>query len=348
MPDHENPAEEEHSLEAADQSSELEKYFADNEDKPSARIYRNLANDPMILEAGRRKKPSYRELLFLASGVVAALDEQIQDREAREQRYRRLDIPLITAPRSEDRSPVPGATPSPNKNEAHWILSYLTLRNVLGVLVVVVTLGSGFFAWWNKDYRSLVAGAEKRSEQLSEQVLELKEQLRTAETSLSTQMADGKRLEGLLGAADDEARDLKQRIATLEEQRDTQASQSTAQTVDLAKELGEAKAHAASLASQLTSANADVERWRDLAKDHERTVETRSTQLGEAEADASEATTQKDKAVIAWNQLIYFLGQHETGGFRSKVEVPTKKVKEQLAELKQYTSEVKGMRRELL
>jgi hypothetical protein len=39
---------------------------------------------------------------------------------------------------------------------------YLTLRNFLAVILTIIGLATGFFAWLNKDYRSIMTAQKDR------------------------------------------------------------------------------------------------------------------------------------------------------------------------------------------
>jgi hypothetical protein len=77
----------------------ISEYFEGRTEKPSARVYNNLASDPMMAEVVRRKRLSYREMTLVVSSVVGALDERIEELEARDGTWRRLrgalNAPLI-------------------------------------------------------------------------------------------------------------------------------------------------------------------------------------------------------------------------------------------------------------
>ncbi|KXJ04364.1 hypothetical protein AC249_AIPGENE18624, partial [Exaiptasia diaphana] len=333
-------------------SGTLSEYFASRGDKASARIYANIATDPVVAEISRRKKLNYREMLLVVSGVVGSLDDKIEELERSVGTWRQvssaMNSPLIAVDRAQPADSISDEVPEQDIDlaEAHWFLKYLTLRNVLGVLVVVLTLSSSFFAFWNKDYRSLIDGAKKRAATAESELLEAKKKIRELEEEKANSGFEIRRLGGLLGAAEDAKEDLRKRNGELESRFTQQVSQSTAQSVDLAKELGDAKALATRFESERDEARRELSRWKGLAQQHERTSGSRATALSAEESKSSTLASERDDAVTAWNQLVGFLGTKKKG-WPAEITVRVSDLETQLSELETFTKKIDGMRRNL-
>ena len=178
-------------------------------DRPSARVYENMKADPVVGEILGRKKVTYREMALVASAVVATLDDHIRKLEERvealepiEQRWKRLgtviNAPLIGGPGAVfngDDDALEGdesnrfseeKAHSASNEESAWFLRYLTLRNILGVLLIVITLSASFFAWYNRDYRSQLSLKDSELTTRRAQVSELT----TERNQLTTQISE--------------------------------------------------------------------------------------------------------------------------------------------------------------
>jgi len=328
----------------------IPEYFASRHGKASARIYANIASDPVIAEVTKRKKLNYREMLLVGGGVVGALDDRIQELEARDGSWRRLtgaiNAPLLLSAPSSDSKDIDDKEPEIDPAETQWFLKYLTLRNVLGSLVVVISLAAGFFAWWNQDYRSMIDGSEKRAKKLAEEVLKKDQEIRTLQEQQRTQATEISSIEGLLKGVQDAKKKAENRVAKLESQRDKQAASTNAVSVDLAKELGDAKGAVAEFETKFANERVESKRWKKLAGQHEKTAKERSEQLAIADRRASEAVASKDKTVDAWNQLLFFLEQEKEPLGRN-IQFKTKALEEQLKELERYSAGINGMRQSL-
>ena len=124
------------------------------QEKPSTRIYRNLASDPIVKAVLAKKKPSYREMIFVTTTIVAALDKEVEIANSEIERLRPAADRLAFA-RDVWNRPIFGDT---NKRaekladdksneelriEASWVLKYLSLRNVCGVFISLIVLAAG-------------------------------------------------------------------------------------------------------------------------------------------------------------------------------------------------------------
>jgi hypothetical protein len=192
----------------------------DTEDsKPSSQLYRQLFSDPMFNYLTTRRKLTHRELLLVASTVVSSLDKELIQLRKSAERMARLrsfvNAPLLESVKQSTSKDTAGeAGPSPA--EAQWFLHYLSLRNVLGALVIALSLSGGFFAWWNQDYRSLldarkerVVELEKANNSFAKTILERDKELLSLRGRLGA-------AEGRLQGAEDQAGRLQSSLAKLQ------------------------------------------------------------------------------------------------------------------------------------
>jgi len=321
----------------------LARYFETRDGKPSARIYRNLGSDPVMAEIIRRKQPTYRELLMMVSAIVAALDERVEELEARERGWDRagyiLNLPIF----AKGSPPTDGATdggadPVPDASEPAWILKYVTLRNVLAVLLVVVTSGAGFFAWWNADYRSLLAGSKQRVESLTKEADQLRFDVSRAEQRERDKDAELTRMRQRAEAAEQKQEALQKRLDDQQKERETKAE--TAQD-KMAAELEQLRTRVASMESDVSTQKKSADEWQGNYKKQEELFRGKVDSFVALQTQQAKTSLERDSAVNAWNDLLEFLGRNRTHGL---VSIRIEHVEERLRQLaSQYTESVKGM-----
>lgn len=154
----------------------LEEVFLSNEDKPSARIYKNLASSPVIHEILKRKKKlSYSDMALISSSIVASLDDQIETLEKKQKVAEKvagfINEPLFVKQSTDNDNANTQHESKPDElREQHWFLKYLTLRNILAITFIVVTSGASFFSWYNQDYKSQIGLKNGEIKELQEKL----------------------------------------------------------------------------------------------------------------------------------------------------------------------------------
>lgn len=126
-----------------------------NRESYSSRVLRNLARNPMYRpKKGKDGAPSDREMLTVATTLLAAADERIS---VLERKALVFNAPLFHAPM------LPGqADDVADKREASWLLKYLTLRNFGGVMVVLIGAIWAVFTWYSADKGAQLTIANQR------------------------------------------------------------------------------------------------------------------------------------------------------------------------------------------
>lgn len=332
------------------EDSSLERYFEQREGRPSSRIYRNLATDPVMRELASRKKLSYREMLIIVNGVVSALDDQISRLERFAGPWRQVssvvNAPLFaatqSAPKNSKRDPLRADHEPENLAEARWILRHLTLRNFASVVVVVIGLAAGLFAFINKDHRSIIADSKLAVERSQDELLVANEQIRELQTQVEIKAGEALALENRLGAADDRIERLEERIAGLQRSKDEQVESKSQIQMDLTTELGDARTRIARLEESLRSQTTETEHWKNAATGFQKTADKRGGDLTAEERRSSTFRTERDQAVSAWNQLLTFLGSRKEGRVWKSLKLGD--LEAHLRTLEPTTSTVDGMR----
>jgi hypothetical protein len=332
----------------ADDALTLTEYFSIRSTRHSARIYNNLASDPVIGELSKRKKLNYRETLLIVSTVVASLDDEIRRLQEFEKRWEgfrsAMNAPLLAAPVKELKE---GEAPPPPA-EPNWFLRYLTLRNVLGVLVVVISLSAGFFAWLNKDYRSLLDGRDKRLSDAQQEITRISTEKNTTEGLLTQEKATSQRLnserasfESRLTATEDANKKLANDFKELQ---DSKLKQLTADV----KVTAEAQAKAVSLQRDLDAqikktdeATKSVEFWKgELEKERSKVV-AKTTEANTKAEESRKISTQLEASTDAWNSLVDFLTNNTN---RKELQLTRKDLSDHLKTLERYTGQIREMR----
>jgi len=327
----------------------LTNYFEARQEKMSAKIYRNLTLDPVVSVIFRRKEPTYRELVLVVSTVVSALDNRIEELEKSTRPWDRLsntlNAPLLSAKPVEESKKeakdegVKGEEES-DSHEAKWLLKYLTLRNLGGALLTVLTLSTGFFAFINRDYRSLLDARDKRIEDLAEELKVREGALEQTKEQLRKLDSKSKSIEGRLVASGQQTAALQGRIKELERKRDEAVVKGADGQVQLAKELGDARVKIGELERDLSAANANLETVRNNWATETENASSRSKTMKDLETKLSTAQTRLNSAIDSWNSLLNFLGSQREGW---KIEMKGSELRAHLETLERYTSRVDGM-----
>jgi predicted nucleic acid-binding Zn-ribbon protein len=314
-----------------------------------------------------RKKLNNRELAIMASTVVGALDAQIaalmaEIKELKEEilRLRKegrvlekmsqiINAPLFLV--ASEKQPITetpsggtqeGAEAEPaseskaalDKAENEWFVRHLTLRNVLATTVVLIGMAAGFFAWFNKDYRSLLQAKDAR-------ILEMTSEVSRALTLNASNVNVVADKEVEIKKVNSDYRSLEIRNGTLEERisvmdaehkRILEKAMSSTTTdakeqIKLTEEVGRANSKITGLEAELKAAkeklqamdktlNGALETIRDARRDGE-VARSRQAQI----------SAQLNDAVSAWNQLVTYLASKAGKG---KLEVEVDSIKQQL------------------
>lgn len=307
--------------------------------KPSSEIYRNLASDPVFSYLSTRKKLSYRELLLVVSTVVSSLDKELLQLRKSEERLVRLksfvNAPLLE-PYSESKGRDGSQESGPSPAEAHWFLKYLSLRNVLGALVLTLSLSGGFFAWWNQDYRSLLDARKERVSELEKLNNSFANTIKERDKELAALRNQLGAAEGRLQGAEDHAKSLESSIEKLQTASGAQsvvAESAESLKVDLEKIRGEKE--------QYRTAATE---WQTKYNEQNNKISDKDSLLTQKDLELSKRDGQVRDAVDAWNQLLTYLYSKSNGGM---VEVKSAYLKDQLKSLSEYTSRVPNMKQEL-
>lgn len=329
----------------------LTAYLGNQESKkPSSEIYKNLANDPILSEAIRRKKPTYREMLIIATTVIASQDRDILRLKNFEGNWNKvtkiIDEPIFS---KSDATNSPAC--SDNITEAEWVQKYLTVRNVAGAALLIITLGTSFFSFINKDYRSLIQNREQQIEDLKEEkgivvseklklankndenntlIISLKGEISSLEhrviaaeqkTEIYKDQYESAKKSSAASAASGE-----QNVQTLHEE----ITNLTAQIGDFKAELAAEKQKTLSQSMQIKDLQKLLNEQRDLASNNE-------TKITNLDIDLN-------RAVAAWNDLLTYIYSKDK---RGSLNFRTKLLKDKLRTLEEYTHKVQGMKSKL-
>lgn len=140
-------------IESHDQSVTV---FNQNGETYSSRVLRNLAKSPLYKpKRGKDGSPSEKELLTIATTLLAAADERIT---ALEKKALVLNAPLFQSPMLLG----DGGEGHNDKSEASWLMKYLTLRNFAGVMVLLVGAIWAVFTWYSADKGAQLTVANQR------------------------------------------------------------------------------------------------------------------------------------------------------------------------------------------
>jgi hypothetical protein len=110
-----------------------------------------LARDNPLLVLKRTKDGAISEhdVAVMATTILSAADERIRSLEARnallERRNSVINGPMFLP------APSKSVDPKAPPLESNWFLQYLTLRNFLSALIVIVGALWGFFTWYSAD-----------------------------------------------------------------------------------------------------------------------------------------------------------------------------------------------------
>lgn len=328
----------------------LVELFESRREKPSSQIYANLASDPVVSALLRRKEPTYRELVLVVSTVVGALDSRIEELEKAARPWERLsntlNAPLISAESKgrkksdEEEDEGNDSEEKPDAAEAKWLLKYLTLRNLGGALVTVLTLSTGFFAFINRDYRSIQELQEKKITGLTEELGVKEKELDKVKDQVRDRDVKNQELEGRLLAADQKISSFKQQVNTLEKQNKAATVTATEQA-KLAQDLAEARGRIRELENAAKNASADQEDFRKSLKETEDNVAARSREIRDLENQLKEKKAQLNGAVDSWNGLLRFIDNRRAG---SAIEMKAAELRAYLSGREYYTRRVDGMR----
>lgn len=340
----------------SDKPSTLLEYFETHEEKPSAQIYRNMTTDPVLAEMVARKKLSYREFAIIASTVVSSLDDQIVRLERLAGPWKQLtqtvNAPLfLPAASSKHEGIVETESGTPDSEEVKWISKYLTVRNILSALLVIVSLSSGFFAWINKDYRSLLSAKDERIEQLEEDVTSTIESgsnnqiaLEEARNTIAGHEQTLIELNGQLDARSQRLDDVQTKYDELRAQASAAGDAQIETQLELTRENGRLTGEVEALQARLDSANETALSWQSYHENSQNTVTDLRRQLRDRDLHIAESEGQLNSAISAWNQLLTYL--YSKAG-RRNVELKTRNLKGQLEILETYTKDIDGMKMKL-
>jgi len=325
----------ENNLPATTEEKSLAQYFADRSQKPSSRIYANLATDPFIAELANRRKLNYREMLLVVGTVVGSLDNEIQQLEAKAKVWNQMsnviNAPLIAPKKVDDeKKSSDNSGDGYSRDEVKWILKYLTLRNVLAVLFILISSAAAFFAWWNKDYQSLL---QTRSERIT--ALEAEVQKYQASNAALNAQTDKQNLElgelsGRLDAAEQRKKDLEEALRKAEQGQNRELNKQTASLRETV--------------NQLKTSNAESKQWKDIYENTKETIQAKNSEISNFERRVSDLESRLNNSIDAWNQLLTYLNSRAAGG---KLDLRTKDIKKQLEDLERYTKKVEGMKYKL-
>lgn len=324
---------------------------------PSAAVFHSMAGNPLMAEVVGRKKFSYRELVIIANTVIGGLDNEV----IRLRRYEKsmlqtlgtaINQPLFLpapAPGNPGKAQAKGKDdPDPDPVEIHWFAKYLTLRNILGVLVVVITLSAGFFAWFNKDYRSLleakdgrVSEANQRIEEAGKKSAEIEKQLAIRNTEFDAQVSEVGRLRGDLTKLEALNKSLQTKLDETTANKTAAAGSESQALLAKEKTIGELNTKIAGIVGSIATAESNGKQWKERYDESQKAVAEKSSQMTAAEQKLARANGQLNNAVNAWNDLIGYLYEKDKWG---KIEVATDLVKKKLQNLESKTSAVDGMK----
>lgn len=327
-------------------ASEVVAFFDSRAGKPSGRLYQKLSSDPVIAELTRRKKLTYREMLLVVSTVVAALDDRLEGFEVQFRRWNLLSS-VVNAPMlalgdsSRPRSNNGGDDSNPPSDEIAWFGRHLTLRNVGAVLVIILTMSTGFFAWWNQDYRSLLDASKERVSRLQEEKQDLRAKLLAAETAQQNDARALAELKPRLAAAEDKLEIKSQELVLA---RDAKASKLEMAQEGQAAQIDELKVALAAVQKDAKTSTDSANSWKNLYDQQSGLLQEKSSSVNRLEGEKEAASIELEKVVNAWNSLLEFLGRNRTGQL---VSVKRTDLEEKLQMLERYTLEVRGMRRAL-
>lgn len=333
--------------EASSKLPSIGEFLESHSEKPSKKIYENLVSDPIFAEVSNRKKLNYREMLLVVSTVVGALDKEIERLKPYENRLsiasKVINEPILGKPRNIPNEPG-GIAGDPDVDEARWVLKYLTIRNVAGVFLIMITLSSGLFAFINKDYNSILSEREieigdlqeKHSKLISEKsILEQKLEGKKEEISAKDQTISS--LENRLDAADQKYALLQKEFTKVSEAQ-KQGAQIDAEGL---KNIGELKGKIESLKGKINLEKQNVSHWKRMYQGSKDSLGNKITEVEKYERLVSIAEADLSKAVDAWNQLLTYL--YSKSGKRS-VDLKTKDLKTMIGNLERYTKDIDGMK----
>jgi len=185
-------------------------YFETRPKTYSARIYRNLSQNDALRAAAVGRKLTVRDNLIIAATVLSSADDRIEELEQERKLFTRvrsfMNAPLFQSGAKSttsggDTSGSPSSDDAAAVAETRWFQRYLTLRNLLAVLVVVCGGIAGVMAYSTQNFKDRAEGAEKRLADLQKDADYWKNQrdnYRTQVDTLTTQLTDkGKELDGV-------------------------------------------------------------------------------------------------------------------------------------------------------
>lgn len=322
----------------------ISEFFSQHEGKASSKIYQNLASDPVISDLSNKKQFTYRETLILVSTVVGALDEKIESLERQAGNWSQIkssiNSPLIGSGNRDSN----GGEPAPDQNETNWFLKYLTLRNVLGVLVVVLSMSAGFFSFINKDYRALIQAEEAKAEKYAEELVSVKSENEDLTLELKELQIVKENIESRLVSADDQITELESKLESARTKVDQSQVQSATQQADLNSQLIVQTNRADQLERQYNEEVLDRKKWEDIAKQKETTLAQRSSEFQDLERQLYSKKQELDQLINTWNQLLVYLGGKASGRFSPSIEVKVSNLNDHIDDVIEATGKLNGMR----
>jgi len=168
-------------------------------------IVNNLKTNKFFLYLFQRKQrdPTPQEMLLVASVVVAASDQKIASLE-QEKIELKKEASNIRAffgtqifkpaelPASTSTTEGPSGTPAALGAEQAWIAKYLTLGNVMGVIVVALGLIGGFVTYFTSNFKDKAHRAEEQVTFWQTSSDKFETAAKTANTALDKAQSDAK------------------------------------------------------------------------------------------------------------------------------------------------------------
>ena len=325
------------------------------QEKPSTRIYRNLASDPIVKAVLAKKKPSYREMIFVTTTIVAALDKEVEIANSEIERLRPAADRLAFA-RDVWNRPIFGDT---NKRaekladdksneelriEASWVLKYLSLRNVCGVFISLIVLAAGFFAWWNQDHKSLLGVREKRKAELASELVKKNKIIDELQAAKDKSKSDIETLTFHIEAAN---QTVERTIKAAQIVSET-AREGNLEEKKVAEELGalkEARIRLENINDLLTK---DLNHLKMKEKEQQDTITSKSNAVSEIEKAKDKFQQERDNAVDAWNHILGFLARKVPGNFQGEsAYIRRDEIEEHLKTIERLTAKTSGMKTKL-
>lgn len=135
-------------------------YFEGNEKSFTSKVFNGLKENEFFKPKTKSGSITAHDMLIVAMTVISAADVEIhrlnRRTEALERHSRWLNAPMFAiaqpkrstdAPENKEASDSKLGDPA----ESGWLSKYLTLRNFLSAMVVLISAIAGFFAWWTQD-----------------------------------------------------------------------------------------------------------------------------------------------------------------------------------------------------